>query len=137
MRAIDAISRADAVGGRYVGGRYVGDSAGTGGAPSDWESSQPSISADGSWIAYASFASNLVAGDTSGWFDVFVTNRATGETTRISAGQGGEQPGGDSWGPSISANGRWITFWSQASDLVPEDANGVADVFVTVNGMLS
>jgi Tol biopolymer transport system component len=90
----------------------------------------PSISADGRYVAFASGASNLVPGDTNGWADVFVHDQQTGQTSLVSVAADGMQGNGGSWGPSISADGRYVAFTSEASNLVPGDANGVQDVFV-------
>jgi len=90
----------------------------------------PSISADGRFVAFASEASNLVPGDTNGAWDVFVYDRQTGEITRVSVASDGAQGNGDSGGPAISADGRFVAFYSSASNLVPGDTNGVEDVFV-------
>jgi Tol biopolymer transport system component len=93
------------------------------------------ISADGRFVAFDSEASNLVGGDTNGWGDVFVHDRATGATTRVSVATGGAQGNGDSgaaWDDvaAISADGRFVAFFSEASNLVAGDTNGVHDVFV-------
>jgi len=93
-------------------------------------SRRPSISADGRYVAFASLASNLVPGDTNGTWDVFVHDRLTGQTTRVSVASGGAQGNSGSWCPSISADGRYVAFQSYASNLVPGDTNGVLDVFV-------
>jgi hypothetical protein len=91
----------------------------------------PAISADGRFVAFASFASNLVAGDSNGLLDVFVHDRQTGATERVSVdSSGGQAGGGSSGGPEISADGRFVIFGSDASNLVPGDSNGSADVFV-------
>jgi Tol biopolymer transport system component len=93
-------------------------------------SSSPAISADGQYVAFDSVASNLVADDTNGWQDVFVHDRGTGATARVSVSSEGEQGNRESSSASISANGRYIAFSSLASNLVAGDTNGVEDVFV-------
>ena len=91
----------------------------------------PSISDNGRFIAYNSSAENLVAGDTNGMFDIFVFNRQTGVTSRISIDSlGNEAVGGDSFRPSVSANGRYIAFHSRATNLVAGDTNNERDIFV-------
>jgi Tol biopolymer transport system component len=90
----------------------------------------PSISADGRFVAFYSAASNLVPDDTNGHWDVFVRDRQTGETTRASVSSNGEQGYGGSFDPSISADGRYVAFWSLADNLVPGDTNQKADIFV-------
>ena len=91
----------------------------------DGPSGAASISSDGRFVAFASEAGNLVPGDTNGASDVFVRDRLTGITTRISGGSG---PSG---APSISGDGRIVAFVSRAPDLVPGDRNGRGiDVYV-------
>jgi Tol biopolymer transport system component len=70
-----------------------------------------------------------VAGDTNGSRDVFVYDRQTWTTTRVSVGPGGAQGNADSFLPAISADGRWVAFDSEASTLVVGDTNGEWDVF--------
>lgn len=89
----------------------------------------PSISADGRYVAFTSFASNLVPDD-SGATDVFVHDRQTGQTTRVSRGFDVPQANNHSDTVSISADGRFVAFASQASNIVPGDMNGWADVFL-------
>ncbi len=92
-------------------------------------SNGPSISADGHYVAFQSDASNLVPHDTNNLVDVFVHNRKTGRTTRVSVSSSGEQADGESFHVSVSANGRSVAFASLASNLVP-DTNQLTDVFV-------
>ncbi|MET0853608.1 MAG: hypothetical protein ABWY30_03185, partial [Microterricola sp.] len=84
----------------------------------------------GRFVAYSSDASNLVPGDTNGAADVFVVDRQTNITTRVSVASDGTEASGSSSSASISADGRFVTYWSDASNLVPGDTNGVSDVFV-------
>ena len=100
------------------------------GAEGNGGSSRASISADGRFVAFYSFASNLVGGDTNGSFDVFVRNRWTGKTKRVSVSSAGAEGNNDSFSPSISADGRFVAFHSFASNLVGGDTNGFGDVFV-------
>jgi Tol biopolymer transport system component len=93
-------------------------------------SDEPMISAHGRFIAFTSTASNLVADDTNGMEDVFVRDRRTGITRRVSVGRGGSQANGASYDAAISANGRFVEFVSAASNLVAKDTNGTFDVFV-------
>jgi len=90
----------------------------------------PAISADGRYIAFASNASNLVPGDTNGAVDVFVHDRLTGQTDRVSVASNGAQAYPQSIFPSISGDGRLVAFSSYATNLVPEDTNNNFDVFV-------
>jgi Tol biopolymer transport system component len=92
--------------------------------------SRPRVSADGRFVAFQSRASNLVANDTSGASDIFVHDRQTGQTTRVSVSSAGQPATGDSINPSISADGRFVAFWSGAGNLVPGDSNGAEDIFV-------
>ena len=105
-------------------------SVATGGGQGNGRSFFPAISADGRFAAFYSDASNLVAGDTNGVRDVFVYDRQTGETARVSINTAGVEANGDSFAPAISADGRFLTFSSAASNLVADDMNGVDDVFV-------
>jgi len=89
------------------------------------------LSADGRYVAFHSPASNLVAGDTNAAQDVFLRDRQTGVTSRVSVDSAGNEGTADSsWGPAISGDGRYTAFSSQASNLVPGDTNGHWDVFV-------
>ena len=90
----------------------------------------PSLSADGSCVAFVSFATNLVAGDTNGVGDIFVHDRTTGTTTRVSVSSAGVEADRTCSSPAISADGRYVAFWSGATNLVPGDTNGWTDVFV-------
>ncbi|HSW57756.1 MAG TPA: Ig-like domain-containing protein [Dehalococcoidales bacterium] len=94
------------------------------------DSSQPAISADGRYVTFMSSATNLVAGDTNGRDDIFVHDRQTGQTTRVSIGTGGIQSNNGAAWPAISGDGRYVTFESNASNLVTEDTNGYRDIFV-------
>ena len=90
----------------------------------------PAMSREGRFVAFMSDAPDLVPGDTNGTWDVFVRDRATGTTTRASVGAGGVQGNARSEQPAISADGRFVAFWSEASNLVANDTNGWPDVFV-------
>ncbi|HMC07628.1 MAG TPA: hypothetical protein VKG89_09585, partial [Solirubrobacterales bacterium] len=94
------------------------------------DSSDSAVSDDGRFVAYYSAASNLVPGDTNGVDDIFVRDRLTGTTERVSVDAAGNQGNGDSFGPALSADGRFVSFRSQASNLVPGDTNGASDDFV-------
>jgi Tol biopolymer transport system component len=89
-----------------------------------------SVSADGRFVAFQSGASNLVAGDTNDYGDVFVRDRLTGTTELVSLSSWGDQGNSQSYWPSISPDGRFVAFDSDASDLVPDDTNGYPDIFV-------
>jgi len=103
------------------------------GAQGNGQSYAPSISSDGLIVAFVSNASNLVVSDTNAKLDVFVHDRTSGVTERVSVNSSGGEAQGGSYGsasPSISADGRFIAFWSSASNLVTSDTNGCDDVFV-------
>jgi Tol biopolymer transport system component len=105
-------------------------SVATGGAQANGHSLAPAISKNGRFVAFYSDAPNLVAGDTNRARDVFVHDRQTGETTRVSLGNDGAQANGDSFAPAISGDGRYVVFSSAASNLVPRDNNNANDIFV-------
>jgi len=93
-------------------------------------SDTPSISADGRYVAFESFATNLVTGDTNDVWDVFVHDRLTGTTERVSVSTVGAQGNGGSLTPSMSTDGRCVCILSAASNLVPGDTNNFPDIFV-------
>ncbi len=99
------------------------------GVQGDDSSYTPSISADGRYVAFRSSATNLVTGDTNAHDDIFVRDRQSGSTTRVSIATGGTQGDDDSYAPSISADGRYVAFSSLANNLVPSDTND-KDIFV-------
>jgi Tol biopolymer transport system component len=93
------------------------------------DSHNPSLSADGQLVAFDSYATNLVDGDTSVMSDVFVRDRQTSQTMRVSVKSGGAESNGYSYTPSISADGRYVAFASDATNLVDGDTNGKVDIF--------
>jgi Tol biopolymer transport system component len=107
----------------------------TGGLEGNSGSYGESISSDGRFVAFASYATNLVPGDTNGTWDVFVRDRRLGTTERISLATGGAEGADVSWFPSISADGRFVAFASVAHNLVPGGTLGM-NIFVRdrVNG---
>lgn len=92
------------------------------------DSSYPSISSDGRYIAFGSAASNLVGGDNNISEDVFIHDRLTGETSRVSIKSDGKEAYGQSGSPSISADGRYVAFESSAN--LESPTLGYQDVFV-------
>jgi Tol biopolymer transport system component len=102
----------------------------TGHYEAEGDSVRPSISADGRYVAFDSDAWDLVWGDTNDVHDVFANDRATSVTTRVSVDDSGTQANGESFRPSISGDGRYVAFYSEATDLVAGDTNGATDVFV-------
>jgi Tol biopolymer transport system component len=101
-----------------------------GGAQGDNNSYVNAVSADGRYIAFMSDASTLVAGDTNGRRDIFVRDRLTGTTVRVSVDSAGTEASWRSDNASISADGCYVTFESQADTLVPGDTNHIDDIFV-------
>lgn len=95
-------------------------------------SRSPSISDDGRYVAFTSYASNLVAGDTNGRGDIFVRDRTTNTTTRESVATAGTEGDDHSHPGMISANGLVVSFVSGSTNLVSGDNNGTNDAFVRV-----
>ena len=118
----------------FVHDRLTGEttrvSVSTGGEQGSSRSEWPSISGDGRYVAFASYADNLVPGDANWSRDIFVHDRLTGQTTRVSVSTGGRQASGDSYYPSMSADGKYVAFHSVASNLVPGDTNDCCGIFV-------
>jgi hypothetical protein len=106
------------------------DSSGGQGNSHSYDGFADSISADGSVVTFYSDASNLVANDNNGVWDVFVHDRNTGLTERVSVDSTGVEGDGQSEFPAISADGRYVAFWSQATNLVASGNNATGDVFV-------
>src|SRR5205814_1576225 len=103
------------------------------GGAADRRGGTPAISADGRFVAFSSDATNLVGRDTNGAIDVFVHDRMTGMTERVSVDSTGAQANAASieqFCAALSSDGRFVAFESDATNLVPGDTNGVADVFV-------
>ncbi|HSM51226.1 MAG TPA: hypothetical protein VLA75_07495, partial [Thermoanaerobaculia bacterium] len=94
------------------------------GVQGDEGSFAPDISADGRYVAFRSEATNLVAGDTNTLEDLFVHDRVTHETTRVSVASGGIQVAGYFTAPAISADGRRVAFASSACALAPGPCQG-------------
>lgn len=105
-------------------------SVATGGTQGNGGSSLPGLTADGRFVTFSSLATNLVAGDTNGREDVFLHDRQTNITTRVSVASDGTQGNQQSYLASISATGNAVAFLSFASNLVTGDTNGFQDVFV-------
>src|SRR5437870_5456318 len=108
----------------------------SGGTEGNGASLGSALSADGRFVAFDSAATDLVAGDTNGVSDVFVHDRQTGTTERVSVASDGAQGNGSSglvtfaFPPALSADGRFVAFVSFATNLVASDTNGATDVFV-------
>ncbi len=100
------------------------------GREANLESYWPAISSNGRFVAFVSYASNLVTGDNNGVADIFVRDLKIGTTRRVSLSSFGDESNQYSYGPSLSANGRFVAFASYANNLVENDNNGRTDVFV-------
>jgi Tol biopolymer transport system component len=111
-------------------GKTTKVSVGPAGLESDGYSDWPAISADARKVAFYSYATNLVPGDTNALTDVFVHDRSTDLTRRVSVSSEGGQANGRSWGQQVDGMGQAVAFASDASNLVAGDANGAPDVFV-------
>src|SRR5262249_51777236 len=122
-------------------GATVRGSEAAGPADANGESTAPSMSGSGRFVAYASSATNLVPGDANGKIDIFVTDRdsdangtfdepGTVTTALVSVDDAGVQSNGNSFTPAISPNGRYVAFQSWGSNLVGGDLNGQPDIFV-------
>jgi Tol biopolymer transport system component len=106
-------------------------SVGADGAQANHDSQRPYLSPDVRFVSFDSLASNLVPGDTNQRLDTFLRDRLLGTTTRVSVSTAGEQGNGKSDHSSVSADGQRVAFHSEATNLVPADANGAKmDVFV-------
>ena len=102
----------------------------TDGTQGNGHSTWASISGDGRYVSFVSQTNNLVSDDTNAVHDIFVHDRQTGETTRVSVASNGAQGNGGSQNPSLSFDGRYVVFWSGATNLIDGDTNGVWDIFV-------
>jgi Tol biopolymer transport system component len=118
----------------FLRDRWIGStervSLGSGVAQANGASDYASISDDGRYVQFESYATNLVAGDTNAVCDVFVRDRSAGSTQRVSVASNGAQANSVSYGSSMSADGRYVALMSSASNLVAGDTNGCRDVFV-------
>lgn len=110
-------------------GTTIRASLATSGAQADGESQFPVLSADARFVAFASYATNLVDGDTSKVIDVFLRDLQANTTVRVSVSTQGIEGDNQSYRPTISADGRFVAFVSDATNLVTDDTNGVSDVF--------
>lgn len=93
-------------------------------------SDNASANQDGNWIAFSSFAKNLVPNDSDDFSDIFLFHRAAKSVISVTLAANSVQGNNDSEEPSISSDGRFIAFVSDASNLVEEDRNGLSDIFV-------
>jgi hypothetical protein len=96
--------------------------------------SPTALTADGRFVLYASLSTNLVAGDTNGFQDIFLRDRALGVTERVSLDYNGGELNSDCFVPHMTPDKRVITYTSTASDVVPGDTNGFRDIFASTLG---
>jgi Tol biopolymer transport system component len=102
----------------------------TAGGEATGRNAEPAISGDGMTVSWRSRATDLVEGDTNGVDDILVRDRVAGTTTRVSVSSIGEQAeGSGSWQPSISDDGRFVAFCSDAHNLVDDDTGLAGGVF--------
>jgi Tol biopolymer transport system component len=101
---------------------------GTGGGNGDSVASE--ISTNSRFVLFESSASDLVSGDANGATDIFVRDLVTGTTLLVSVSTNGVSANGSSRDPVMTPDGRYVAFVSEATDLVPGDTNGIADVFL-------
>jgi Tol biopolymer transport system component len=112
------------------GGTTVLVSVASDGTPGNSRSGATDLSQDGRYIVFYSWSDNLVVSDTNRAYDIFVHDLETRETRRVSVSSEGTEGNDGSDMASISADGRYIAFDSEASDLVSDDTNESTDVFV-------
>jgi Tol biopolymer transport system component len=110
----------------------VSRAAGATGANGNGDSFAPAVSADGRFVAFGSFASNLDPDDGDTTVDVFVRDLQANTVTLVSraAGATGDKGNASSFAPAVSADGRFVAFDSRASNLHPDDGDDIRDVFV-------
>jgi Tol biopolymer transport system component len=101
-----------------------------GGGEANSHSETAGISDDGRYVVFDTSASNLIIGDANNAWDVFLHDRSTGSTVRLSEDAVGNGGNGDSRAPSISADGSHVVFHSSANNLVAGDTNLKDDVFL-------
>ncbi|MDH5259066.1 MAG: hypothetical protein OEX07_13715, partial [Gammaproteobacteria bacterium] len=100
------------------------------GEAGDQDSFSPSISGDGRYITFVSIANNFDSHSASGQYDIYLHDRQNGVTERISFGDTGVVSNSHSSLPSISADGRYISYMSLASNLASNDTDNTMDIFV-------
>ena len=110
-------------------GNTLRASAASDGTEANDASSFPAVSADGRFVAFRSPATNLVANDTNNELDIFVHDRQTGQTTRMSVDSAGNQGSGASFAAALAGDGRYVAFASDSA-LVAGDTNGKQDVYI-------
>ena len=111
-------------------GQIITASIGPSGQPANNPSYAPRFSRDGRWLVFESDASNLATSDNNGKRDIFVRDMTNNTIRRVSTTSNGGDVDGDSYSAHFSADGRWLTFVSSATNLVTGDSNGKPDIFV-------
>ncbi len=111
-------------------GRTIRVSVAPDGTEADGHSWAPAMSADGRFVAFEADATTLSSEDADNYKDIFVSDLRTGALELITRSPSGQPANGDSFGPSLSADGRYVAFTSPASNLVSGDTNGVLDAMV-------
>ena len=105
-------------------------SVSTAGTPGNADSSYPDITPDGQYVVFESFATNLVAGMSDANKDIYLRDRGGKTTVKVSVNSSGVEGNGNSYEPVVSSDGRYVAFYSNATNLVSGDDNGWADVFL-------
>ncbi len=105
-------------------------SVSTAGVQQDNNADDVEISADGRYVVFSTTSTNLVAGDTNGVEDIFIRDLLLNTTTRVSVDSAGTQGNAFAESPTVSSDGRYVTFDSSATNLVAGDVNGQRDVFL-------
>lgn len=105
-------------------------SLGISSSESNLDSTSMSFSDDGRYIAFESHSTNLVSSDTNGLKDIFVYDKQTGSTQRVSISTSSVEANGPSHSPMISGDGNFVVFVSSATNLVSGDTNNCSDIFV-------
>jgi len=104
------------------------------GTPGNSDSGSPALSDDGRFVAFTSFSTDLIAGDTNLFTDVFLRDRTCAQTVRVSVASDGTESDGDSFGPTLSSltgGFLFVGYSSNAKNLVADDTNNGRDIFVT------
>lgn len=113
-----------------LGGKLIMASISPDGKPGDGISDGIAVSKDGLYVAFSSTATNLLPGKTTKNYDVFVYSRESKKIVRVSVSPDGKEGNGNSSEPDISDDGRFVSFESWAGNLVPNDNNSKADIFI-------
>jgi len=100
------------------------------GSQGDGDSTIASISGDGSYVVFQSFANTLISNDNDGFSNVFIHHRYVGITEQVSVSSYGGQANSHSYQPAISADGHYVVFQSQANNIISNDNNASSDIFI-------